>query len=479
MTFLILLGAGIITFGIIAWATPSTYTAVTVKDLQKQVDDLADDLAQMNFEDIGPLLDDFVRSAGAYVTLLDQDGNIAETSSKLAGESASKSTVTMEGDIIAEMDSGTQNSDTVKELNFGLANSISTEVTFSDRKETYIFCATPYLTPENQAVEAMKQMVPWFLLALLIFSFFCSFLYSRFITRPIVRISSIAGKMAELDFDWKCGEKRRDEIGTLGRSLDQMAQKLSAALCDLHTANDALQKEVERKQEMERQRFAFFSAASHELKTPVTILKGQISGMLDGIGIYNDRDKYLARSLQVVTRMEGLIQEILIISRMEAQNKAIRKTVDLSDCMKQQLELHTDLMEQRGLRLKANVSLKTAITGDPALISKVVGNLLSNAILYSPEGAEIRVWTGICGGCPAFTVENTEVHIREEALPHLSEAFYREEKSRNRRTGGSGLGLYLVQMILKQHHARCTIQNTEEGVKASVLFPQSDSMKSV
>ena len=87
MTFLILLGAGIITFGIIAWATPSTYTAVTVKDLQNQVDDLVDDLAKMNFENIGPLLDDFVRSAGAYVILLDQDGNVVETSSKLAGES--------------------------------------------------------------------------------------------------------------------------------------------------------------------------------------------------------------------------------------------------------------------------------------------------------------------------------------------------------------------------------------------------------
>ena len=87
--------------------------------------------------------------------------------------------------------------------------------------------------------------------------------------------------MAQLDFQWESGEKRRDEIGRLGRSLDQMARKLSAALTDLEGANRALRGEVERERELDRQRMAFFNAASHELKTPVTILKGQLSGMLE------------------------------------------------------------------------------------------------------------------------------------------------------------------------------------------------------
>ena len=99
-----------------------------------------------------------------------------------------------------------------------------------------------------------------------------------------------------------------------------------------------------------------------------------------------------------------------------------------------------------------------------------MGNLLSNASLYSPEGAEIRVWCGRLEGRPALTVENTGAHIGEEALPHLFEAFYREEGSRNRSTGGSGLGLYLVKMILDRHGAVCTIENTEDGVRATVRF---------
>lgn len=105
-----------------------------------------------------------------------------------------------------------------------------------------------------------------------------------------------------------------------------------------------------------------------------------------------------------------------------------------------------------------------------------MGNLLSNASLYSPEGAEIRVWCGLLGGYPALTVENTGAHIGAEALPRLFEAFYRAEGSRNRSTGGSGLGLYLVRMILDRHGAACTIENTQEGVKAEVrFFPRPSS----
>ena len=100
-----------------------------------------------------------------------------------------------------------------------------------------------------------------------------------------------------------------------------------------------------------------------------------------------------------------------------------------------------------------------------------MGNLLSNAALYAPEGAEVRVWCGLLDGRPALTVENTGAHIREEALPHLFEAFYREDASRSRATGGSGLGLYLVKTILDRHGASCGIVNTESGVLATVRFP--------
>ena len=193
--------------------------------------------------------------------------------------------------------------------------------------------------------------------------------------------------------------------------------------------------------------------------------------MLEGIDVYKDRDKYLLRSLQVTGRMEHLIQEMLSISRMETGAAAVKQeSLELSALIEKQLGFVTELIKQRGQRLAVQLKPEIMVTGDASLLGKAIGNLLSNASLYSPEGAEIRVWCGIRQDKPAFTIENTGVHIQDDALPHLFEAFYREEDSRNRSTGGSGLGLYLVQMILERHHASCTIENTEDGVRVTVSF---------
>ena len=465
ITSFILLCAGAVTFALIAFATPSMYTSVVNSDLQQQTDALTERLKEIKFEDCGSVLDDFIRSSRADVMLLNADGEIADTGSKLSMQSKYKDdnikvstdgsgedgSVSSFGVSIAE---GTGNTTTVTTMQ---QYSIIADVTFSDRPERYSLYVTPHLEEENLAVRALIQMAPWLLLVLLVLSLLCAFIYSRYITRPIVRLSGIAKKMSELDFNWKCNEQRRDEIGTLGHSLDQMSQRLSAALEELEAANRALR--------------AFFSAASHELKTPVTILKGQLSGMLEGIDVYQDRDKYLLRSLQVTGRMEHLIQEMLSISRMETGAATVKQeSLELSALIERQLDFVKELIEQRGQRLAVQLNPEITVTGDASLLGKAIGNLLSNASLYSPEGAEIRVWCGIRQDKPAFTIENTGVHIQDDALPHLFEAFYREEDSRNRSTGGSGLGLYLVRMILERHHASCTIENTEDGVRATVSF---------
>lgn len=287
-------------------------------------------------------------------------------------------------------------------------------------------------------------------------------------------MSDIAGKMADMDFDWKCQETRADEIGHLGRSLNQMAEKLSQALEALQASNAALRGEVAQERALDLQRRAFFAAASHELKTPVTILRGHLSGLLDGIGIYQDQEKYLARSLQTTARMEHLIQEILTVSRMEVRDSALPlERVDLSAITEEQLALAADLLEQKNLRVAADLSPALMLDGERAMLSKAIGNLLANAALYSPCGENIRIWSGMKDDAPTLIIENTGVHIGEDALPHLFDAFYREERSRNRQTGGSGLGLYLARIILERHGASCAIDNTAAGVRATVRFDQA------
>ena len=476
ITLLILLGAGSVTFGLIAWATPSTYTAVVTDDLAEQVDVLVKELAGKEPSGCGPALDEFILASGANAMLVDPDGRLVETGSKLivqaVYEDENMVVTTSEADTATSYHTQITEEEDRVAITMSEQATIAAEVRFAGQEAPYTLYVTPRMEAENLAVRALTEMAPWLLLVLLIFSLLCAVGYSRYLARPIVRISGIAGRMAELDFQWKCEETRKDEIGQLGRSLDEMARRLSAALTELEAANRNLRGEVERERELDRQRMAFFSAASHELKTPVTILKGQLSGMLEGVDVYRDRDKYLLRSLQTTGRMESLIQEMLAISRMETGCVAARQEpVDLAGLVRRQIALDAGLAEQRGQRMVSQLTQGITVTGDAALLGRAVGNLLSNASAYSPDGAEIRVWCGLLDSGPALSVENTGVHIGQEALPHLFEAFYREERSRNRSTGGSGLGLYLVKMILERHRAVCTIENTSDGVQATVRFP--------
>lgn len=462
ITVLVLLGAGTITFGLIAWATPSSYRAVIDADLTRKVQALTETLQDVPLADCGPALEDFVREAGADVTLAAPDGGIVFSNVQLAGEA------------LAEDAAATDETEATIAVTTAEQATLTAEVFFSDQARSYTLYVTPRLEAENVAVRALIQMAPWVLLTLLLFSLLGAFVYSRYITRPIVQMSDIAGKMADMDFDWKCQETREDEIGHLGRSLNQMAAKLSQALEALQASNAALRGEVEQERALDLQRRAFFAAASHELKTPVTILRGHLSGLLDGIGIYQDQEKYLARSLQTTARMEHLIQEILMVSRMEVRDSALPlERVDLSAITEEQLALAADLLEQKNLRVAADLSPALMVDGERAMLAKAIGNLLANAALYSPCGENIRIWSGMQDDAPTLIIENTGVHIGEDALPHLFDAFYREEGSRNRQTGGSGLGLYLVRIILERHGASCAIDNTAAGVRATVRFDQA------
>lgn len=462
ITVLVLLGAGTITFGLIAWATPSSYRAVIDADLTRQVQALTETLQDVPLADCGPALEDFVREAGADVTLAAPDGGIVFSNVQLAGEA------------LAEDAASTDETEATIAVTTAEQATLTAEVFFSDQARSYTLYVTPRLEAENVAVRALIQMAPWVLLTVLLFSLLGAFVYSRYITRPIVQMSDIAGKMADMDFDWKCQETREDEIGHLGRSLNQMAAKLSQALEALQASNAALRGEVEQERALDLQRRAFFAAASHELKTPVTILRGHLSGLLDGIGIYQDQEKYLARSLQMTARMEHLIQEILMVSRMEARDSAmVQERLDLSAITEEQLALAGDLLEQKNLRVTADLSPALMLDGERAMLAKAIGNLLANAALYSPCGENIRIWSGMQDDAPTLIIENTGVHIGEDALPHLFDAFYREERSRNRQTGGSGLGLYLARIILERHGASCAIDNTASGVRATVRFDQA------
>ncbi|MEM1485620.1 ATP-binding protein [Oscillospiraceae bacterium PP1C4] len=486
ITALILLAACGVTYLFIAWATPITYQSIATDSLSEKVDKLVNELRNITLEESGPLFDSFLMDTGADVTVTDENGNAVALPISLVTEGTattwSNVTITTATDeaVAADAQASTAWSGDTPWGGFfmssiSITNSDwSVPFTFYNSKETYQLLVTANITAVNQTVEAMERVLPWLVVVILIISLLGALFYSRYITKPIVRLSGISQKMAEQDFSWKCGEKRRDEIGILGQNLDEMSRHLSSALTELKNANASLQADIDRERELERQRTAFFAAASHELKTPITVLRGQLSGMLAGVDVYQDRDKYLARSLAVTGRIEKLVQEMLTISRMEKAGSAVKQeAVMLSGLLKAQLELVEDLSIQREQTIKAQIAPCLMVMGDETLLGHAIMNLLTNAMNYSPAGSFISVCLEAKENRIQLSVQNSNAHIPEESMPHLFEAFYRVEASRSRETGGSGLGLYLVKMILDRHDATCQISNTDTGIKVNVSFPQS------
>lgn len=144
--------------------------------------------------------------------------------------------------------------------------------------------------------------------------------------------------------------------------------------------------------------------------------------------------------------------------------------LDFTETLKKQLFSYDDLLAQRSLQLQTDIENQLFVNGDKTLLQKVINNLIVNAIHYSPAENHIFIKAWKADGKVNFIIENTGVHIPEADLPKLFEAFYRVEQSRNRQTGGSGLGLYIVKMILDQHNAIHKIENTAAGVQFHISF---------
>ena len=457
ITVVMLLCISLLVFGILAWLMPQTYSNRLNTILDERTKGFITELEQVPFSDSGGLFDQFAADMEINsVELYDSGGNwVALPTKEFDNE--------WEGNIAQTAVNG------LGERSPVLSNQYY--FSFSDCSDRYTLVVYGAAEKISELQQSFIRVFPIILLFVLVIALVVSWLYSRMITKPVLEISRISEKMSDLQLDWTVDEQRTDELGTLGKSLNRLSRNLSTALSDLQNANRKLEADIEHEKELEQARTNFFSAVSHELKTPVTIIKGQLEGMLLGIGAYKDREKYLTRSLEIANTLETMVQEILTISRLETAGPDFKK--DCLDCVqiiKSYISETEDLIAGKDLQIDLNAPPSALIAGNKLLMEKVFSNLIGNAIKYSPQKASIDISVHMEHGKIGFSVENTGVHIPEESIPKLFDAFYRVEQSRSRKTGGSGLGLYIVQEILHQHESECTVCNTQAGVKFSFII---------
>ena len=225
--------------------------------------------------------------------------------------------------------------------------------------------------------------------------------------------------------------------------------------------------DVTEREERESLRREFSANVSHELKTPIAIIKGQLEGMIYQVGEYKDRDTYLRRCMKTTNDMEALVKEILSAARMGGSDFHLERTdLDISQMLQKVCQQFRGRMEDKEMELRMDIQPTFHYAGDGRLMEKVFTNVIGNAVAYSPVGATVTV--SLQNG--VFFVENSGVHIAEEDLKQIFTPFYRVDKSRNRNSGGSGLGLYITKTILDHHGIQHSMVNTEDGVRFMAKF---------
>lgn len=235
----------------------------------------------------------------------------------------------------------------------------------------------------------------------------------------------------------------------------------------------SLNDEITKNNKLEAERAMFFSSAAHELKTPLSIIDGQLSGMIDGVKGYEDRDKYLKKCLENVHRMEDTVKSVLTISRLQVGSAALSENLNISSIITELMNIYGDAFDNKNIIVDINVSNNLFVTANHELIKDALGAYISNACNYSPSGADVFINASIEGPNVVITIENTGARIDDEHLSHLYEAFYRTDKSRNSNTGGSGLGLYLVKLVSEMYSGNCRTENVDKGVKSTLILPVS------
>lgn len=309
---------------------------------------------------------------------------------------------------------------------------------------------------------AILKALPISLVGCIGISLGCSLLFSKAITKPIQQISTATEQMAKLNKEAKCQIYSQDEIGLLAMNVNTLYTNLLATI-------ESLKEETQKVSEAERSKLDFLRAASHELKTPVTALNAILENMILGVGKYKDRDTYLLQCKDITTQLSAMIKEVLDTSKIDfATERQNAEIFDLSEELPKFCEPYGLIAKTKQVSFSLNIEQPCPVFFPKKSIEKILSNLLSNAVSYTTSGHNI--WVTLQSD--KLIIENECEPITQEKLSRLFEPFYRPDFARDRKDGGNGLGLYIVDTLCKALDLKYAFISTTspKGMRFTLYF---------
>ena len=312
----------------------------------------------------------------------------------------------------------------------------------------YLFAASP-MTALGSYIMDMLVMFGISAVAILLLCSLLCWVLARRITGPIEAISDAARKLGSGDFTARAPVDGCVELADFATTFNNMATRL---------------------QTIDNSRGQFMGNIAHELRTPMTTIKGFIDGMLDGTIPQEENQHYLTIVSQETGRLARLVQNMLDITKLEAGEVPVHaRNYDLWKTVNDVVLSDEQRIEDGRIDIRGLGGPPMMICADPDFVHQVVYNIVDNAIKFTPEGGAISFSAQKKGGMVEVRIENTGSGIAPEALPFVFERFYKEDRSRGMNTRGSGLGLHICKILVNlsggQIHAE-----SEEGKWCRFVF---------
>ncbi len=305
---------------------------------------------------------------------------------------------------------------------------------------------------EETYISAVHQSLLWVGLGMVVLSVAISYVVIKAMTRPLSTLTEAVRSIGRGDYGKTVPIERRDEVGLLSETFNDMSRQLQK--------NDHMRRQL-------------FANIAHELRTPLAILQGNLEGMIDDV---IPCDKKMLLSMEDETlRLSRLVQDLRDLSLAEVNELVLHKqNTDMNTLLRRAVSMMEPLLDEKSLHLTLHLEEPLPLASmDPDRMNQVIYNILNNAIRYIPDGSSIAIYTKVVTlnqkRYIKTIISDTGPGISKEDLKQIFQYFYRGEKSRNRQSGGSGIGLALARQFVISHGGTIEAFSTE-GKGTSFVF---------
>ena len=318
----------------------------------------------------------------------------------------------------------------------------------------------------QETVDLMKQFNLYVALAVGALGIGAAWFLTRNMTAPILKLSSLAERMAGLDFTARYEGGGNKEIVLLGDSMNHMSAQLEKTIRELKTANLELKRDNEQKTKIDEMRREFLSNVSHELKTPIALIQGYAEGLKDGVN--DDKESmewYCDVIIDEASKMNVMVRKLLALNQIEAGREQLSmEHFDVIEMLGGVLNSYKLLIDQKEARVELRAPKSLYIWADEYMAEEVLRNYIGNALNHVDGEKKITVTVEKRDGKAHIEVRNTGARIPEEDLARIWDKFYKVDKARTREYGGSGIGLSIVRAVMEAHNCGYGVRNEADGV---------------